>query len=127
MNMIEARKKQRGLVLLICGFLAYLFLATFHPFLHNHPFLLSNKHHCECHRTHEESHSEDHKSQDDHKHCPACDFLSKAYNTTIQETTTLSFANHRIDNLAFPTYQNPCQENYFSFYLQRAPPVIPTV
>jgi len=119
MNMIEARKKQTGGVLLICGFSAYLFLATFNPFLHNHSFCLS---HCECHKTHEEFHSEEHNSQDKDRHCPACDFLLKAYDSTILPTTPLLFVNHQVDYTVLLLYDNICQSKYFSTFLQRAPP-----
>ena len=121
MNIIKTRKNYISLALFTYGLLAYLFLATFNPFLHNHSSYLLQQD-CEYHTAHTQSDAEDHEPRNNDSDCPTCEFLLKAYNVAIPEITLLSLNNSYNHSSVFPTYQHPHQEKYFSLYLQRAPP-----
>ena len=119
--MIKAGKRHTGSLVLSCGFLAYLFLATFNPFLHSHSSCLLQQDY-EYHTVHTESDADNHKPQENDSRCPTCEFLLKAYNATIPEITVLSLNNRHNNSSVFPAHQPPHQGNQISLYLQRAPP-----
>ncbi|MCP4651886.1 MAG: hypothetical protein GY858_00655 [Candidatus Omnitrophica bacterium] len=108
-------------VVFFSGVIAYLFLFTFYPILHNHSDFLLSQDYCEFHDEHEHNSSENNNPDD--PDCPACEFLNKASLGIVADVQILLGANSSLVAPAAVIYHQPYRDVFYHSFLGRSPPL----
>jgi len=120
-------RKKSAFLFLLFGFLAYFFFASLHPFLHSHPIFPTGK---KCNVYHfyhyEKDEDNEHSRKEpfrDHKNCPACNFLIKAFYTTLPDIVSPPSGIYPAFIQTILAYDFFHNKTSFSYFSTRAPPV----
>ena len=120
-------RKKSAFLFLLFGFLVYFFFASLHPFLHNHPIFPEGEKCNTCHSRHceKDKHNEPDKSEPlgSHRNCPACNFLIKAFYTTLSDIVSPPSGIYPTFIQTILAYDFFYNETSFSYFSTRAPPV----
>jgi len=120
-------RKKSAFLFLLFGFLAYFFFASLHPFLHNHSIFPEGEKCDVCHSCHSEKseHDESGKSEPfgNHRNCPACNFLIKAFYTTLPDIAEPLSCIYPANLQTILIYDFFYNKTSFSYFTTRAPPV----